>query len=115
MTASLPDYVWVELGEFTLGVDETRQLPDAHLGHGARLTLSFEIVDPRQLAGIDVRATHRERGQVNRGTVRRARASFLLLRPGAYDLTIRGPNIEPQTLPIQLGAQESRTVQVTLR
>ena len=38
-----------------------------------------------------------------------------LLRPGAYDVGIRGPNIEPQTLPIELRAQESRTVQVELR
>ncbi len=110
-----PDYPAVEFGAFTLLPGEIHQLPEQRFRPGGKLdvTLLHETLDQLYELRVDLQGL--DGNLVRRGTVRDQQVIFPVLEPGSYKLSVTGPNIEAQLLPIEVPATETLAVEVTLR
>ena len=90
-------------------------MPDARLDYGASLTVTIAAAEPEQMYGLEVLVVDEEERPIQKGTPQGTSVGFRLLPPGSYRLSVKGPNVGSQLLPIELKAQETVLLEIDLR
>jgi hypothetical protein len=110
-----PNYVAADFGELTLVANQVPQVGEARLSHGARLEVRIRSTASEQVEGLTAEVLDGEGQRLGKGNLRGNQLDFRLLPPGSHTLSIAGPNVSPQLIVIELKAQKTLSLEITLR